>query len=137
RNEIDAMLFRLDGPVPQHEMREVEGPFVRRHVRALGHEAHVAERAGLFDLAVVRLRHPVEFAGRAIVYQVEQPRKGIAEIEAATAAVTDLEHTLHLLLERLFVPKPGILPIEGEAHGRFETAFTHATTRGKIARMFG
>ena len=124
-DEVDALLARLHGAMAQHEMGEVERPFVRRHVGALGHEAHVAERAGFLDLGVVLLLDAIELAGRAVVYQVEQAREGIAEIEAAPAAVTDVEDALHLLLERLLIPEPRVLPVQGMADGGFKAAFAH------------
>ena len=46
------LLARLHGAMAQHQMREVQRPVMRRHVGALGHEAHVAERAGFHDLGV-------------------------------------------------------------------------------------
>ena len=118
-------LRACDRAVAQHQMREIERPFVRRHVGALGHEAHVAERAGLFDLGVILLLHAVDFAGRTVVDQVEQPREGIAQIEAAPAAVADVEDPLHLRFERLLVPEPRVLPIHGVAGGGFQAAFAH------------
>ena len=124
-DEADALLARLDRAVAQHQMREIDVPVVRRHVGALGHEAHVAERAGLLDLGVVLLLHAVDLAGRAVVDQVEQPREGIAQVEAAPAAVADVEDPLHLRFERLFVPEPRVLPIQGVAGGGFEAAFAH------------
>src|SRR6266567_1734090 len=128
-----AQLARPAAKVPSRPARSVSAswlstrpiPFLRRHIGALGHEAHVAERAGLFDLGVVLLLHAVDFAGRAIVDQVEQPREGIAQVEAAPAAMADVKNPLHLRCERLFVPEPGVLPIQGVAGRGFQTAFAH------------
>src|SRR5204862_1115771 len=130
---------RLHRAMAQYEVREVDVPGVRRHVWALGHEAHVAERAGLFDFGVSLLRHAVDLAGRTRVDQVEQPREGIAEIEAAAAAVTDVEDALHLLFERRLVPEPRVLPIEGVTGRGFEAAFAHGTVASlkKIGRKRG
>src|SRR6185436_10634695 len=94
-------------------------------VRAFGHEAHVAQRAGFLDPGVALLRHALELDNRAVVDQVEEPWKGIAVIEAAPATVADLEEALHLPLERLFVPEPGVLPVQGKANRGFEAAFAH------------
>src|SRR4029077_12697557 len=103
------------------------------------HEAHVAERAGLLDAAVIFLGDTVELAGRTVVDQVEQPREGIAQVEAAQTDVADVEGPLHFLLERLVVPEPGLLPIQGMANGRFQTAFTHidAVGWGRTGRKRG
>ena len=84
----------LDRAVAQHQMREIDVELVRRHIGALRHEAHVAERAGVGDLAVVVDCDAVELAGRRIVDQVEQAREAVAEIEAAPAAVADVEDAL-------------------------------------------
>ena len=59
-----APFLVLDRAVAQHDMREIEIEFVRRHIGALRHEAHVAQRAGIGDLLVIADRHPVELAGR-------------------------------------------------------------------------
>ena len=107
-DEADALLARLHRAVAQHEMGKIDRPLVRRHIGALGHEAHVAERAGLLDLGVVLLLHAVDFAGRAVVDQVEQPREGIAQVEAAAAAVTDVEDALHFLFERASSQNQGL-----------------------------
>ena len=51
--------------------------------------------------------HAVQFFRRAVVDQVEQAREGIAQIEAAPAAVTDVEHPAHLGVELLGIVKSG------------------------------
>ena len=121
----DPPLFVLDRPVAQHDMRKIEVEFVRRHIRALGHEAHVAQRAGVGDLLVVADRHAVELAGRRIVDQLEQARERIAQIEAAPAAVTDVEDAPHLRFGLAAVGKIRILPPDHMTRRRVETAFSH------------
>ena len=78
-----------DKPPPKDASREgsLDAPF--RHPIAWKDEAY-------YDLAAVGLRHPVDLAGLALVDQVEQAGKGVAQIEAAAAAVTDVEDALHL-----------------------------------------
>ena len=119
-------LLVLDRAVAQHDMRKIEIEFVRRHVGALRHEAHVAQRAGIGDLLVIADRHAVEFAGRRIVDQIEQARERVAQIEAAPAAVTDVEDAPHLRLGLLPVGEVRVLPRDHMARRRFETAFAHA-----------
>src|SRR5260370_20320198 len=106
-----------------------------RYVRTMGHEAHVAKRAGALDFGVILLLHAIDLAGRARVDQIEQAREGIAEIEAAPAAVTDPEDALHLLVERSLVPEPRVLPVQGKAGGRFEAAFAHGSDHSNLDRM--
>jgi hypothetical protein len=112
----------LDRFGAQHQVREIDVPGMRRHVRALGHVAHVAEIAMVDHLAIGLLVHRREFAGRRLVDQVEQRRKRVAQIEAAAAAVTDVENPLELPIERGGVIELRILPVEGMARGRLETA---------------
>ena len=57
-----AVLLRLDGAIAQDQMRKVDVEFMRRHIGAFRHEAHVAERAGVDDLLEIRARDRVEFA---------------------------------------------------------------------------
>ncbi len=73
----DAALagLQLGGTIAQHEMREVEIEWMRRHVRTLRHEAHVAQRARVDDGLVVRWRDGVELAGRRVVDEVEEAGK--------------------------------------------------------------
>ena len=63
-----AMFHRLGA---QHEMRKIDIPRVRRHIRTLRHVAHVAQVTMVDHLAVVLLVHAVDFAGLRGVDQVE------------------------------------------------------------------
>jgi hypothetical protein len=83
---------------PAHEPREVELPFVRRHVGAL----HVAELAlvALVDHLValgVGQRRDVAVFG---VDEVEQGRERRAQVEAEPAAVAQVEDPVELDGER-------------------------------------
>jgi hypothetical protein len=92
---------------------------MRRNVRALGHVAHVAQVALVDDLAVVSLGYAVDFERGARVDQVEQRRKSGAEVDAAPAAVADLEDAAELFLDRTFVVERFVLPVERVARRRF------------------
>ena len=74
------------------------------------------------DLREVLLVDAVELAGLRLVDQIEQRREGVAQIEAAAAAVADVEDPLELLLERGVVVELRVLPAERVARGRLETA---------------
>ena len=77
---------------------------MRRHVRALRHEAHVAKRAGFDDgLKVLRLQMLDPLRSRPVIDQVEQAREGIAQIETASAAMTDVEDAAHFRVQLLGV----------------------------------
>ena len=71
----------LDRAVAQHQVREIEFPFVRRHVGALGHEAHVAQGAGIDDLGELLLAQIIDRFVRAFVDRVEQDREAVAQVE--------------------------------------------------------
>ncbi len=115
----------LGGAIAQHEMREVDGPFMGRHVGAFRHEAHVAERAGIDDLGVILMVDPVDLAGARTVDEIEQPREAVAEIEAAPAAVADVEDAMHLRIDLAAVVEVGALPVELVARRGLEATFPH------------
>jgi hypothetical protein len=104
-------------------VREIEVPFVRRHVRALGHVTKVAQVALVDHVPVILLRHPVHFAGRSVVDQVEQGRERPAQADAAPAAVADVEDAFHLLERGVLVVEPGVLPIQRVARRRLQRTF--------------
>src|SRR5262249_27806994 len=87
--------------VAQHQMREVEIELMRRHVGTFGHEAEVAERAGLDHAREVLALHVMQLAAGGLVDEIEQPREAVAEIEAAPAAMADVEDPAHLRVELL------------------------------------
>ena len=78
---------------------------MRRHIRTLGLVAQVAQVALVDDLGVVGLGHAVDFHGRRFVDQIEQRREGLAQADAAAAAVADVEDALEFALERILVPE--------------------------------
>ena len=109
RREIGLAGLRFGGAVAQHQMREIEIERMRRHIGALGHEAHVAERAGFDDLREIAptSRRRLRPSG-VVVDQIEQAREGIAQIEAAPAAMADVEDAPHLGIELRHVVEIGI-----------------------------
>src|SRR5205823_13269790 len=85
---------------------------MRRHIRALGHEAHVAQVAVIHDLPEHPPLEARDFAVRASVHRVEQRGKGVAQAEAAAAALADVEHALELRLERYQVVELRVAPLQ-------------------------
>src|SRR3546814_8269903 len=65
----------------------------------LGHEAEVAQRAGVDHRLEVGALHRIEFPGGRLVDEIEQPGEAVAQIEAAPAGVADVEHAAHLGVE--------------------------------------
>ncbi len=106
----------------QHQVREVDVPLVRRHIRTLGHVAHVAQVTVVHDVPVDRLRHGVEFHAFRFVDRVEQRREGMAQVETATATVTNVEHPFEFLEQGLFVIEFVGLPVDRVTRGSLETA---------------
>ena len=110
----------------QHQVREIHVPRVRRRVRALGLVAQVAQVALLGDLRVVGLVDAVDLHGRRRVDQVEQGGEGVAQADAAAAAVADVEHAFQFGIQRLLVHELGVGPVQRMPPGRVQVAFARA-----------
>ncbi len=113
----------LDRLRAQHQMRKIDIPRMRRHVRTFRHVADVAQIALVDDLDVVGLRHAVDLHRLAFVDEIEQCRKGLAQAHAAAAPMADVEDALHLLVERAFVVERGIAPRDRMPGRGVEAAF--------------
>ena len=96
---------------------------MRRHVRTLGHVAHVAEVAVVHYLPEHFPVDTVDLARGRLVNCIEQRGKGLAKIEAAAASVADVEHPLELFRQSGFVVESGIAPVDRVARGSLEAAF--------------
>ena len=73
------------------------------------------------------------FFGR-LVDQVEQPGKAVAKIEAAPAAMADVEDAAHLLVQLRRVGEIRIGPGKGMPGRRVEAAFSHPADPGASVR---
>jgi hypothetical protein len=125
-NEGPLALLLLERAITQHQMREVEIELVRRHIRALRHEAHVAERAGVDDGLEILAGDGVELARLRLIDQIEELGERVAQIEAAAAAVADVEDATQLFVELRLIVELGIVPVERMPNGRFETTLSHS-----------
>ncbi len=112
----------FDGFGAQHQVRKVDIPRMRRHIWAFGHVAHVTEVTLVDHSPKSLLIYAIELAGLRVVDQIEQSRKGIAQIEAAAAPVADIEYPLEFLLQRIGGVELRILPPKGMARGRLQIA---------------
>ena len=74
------------------------------------------------DVPVDLFGNAVDFHRLRLVNRVEQSRKRIAKIEAATAAVADIKDTFKLLKKRSFIVKFIRLPVERVPGRRLKTA---------------
>jgi hypothetical protein len=88
---VRALVPGLDGLGAQHQVREVDVPLVRRHVRALRPVAHVAQVAVVHHLRILALVDAGKLAVAGGVDEVEQRREGLAQAESAPAPVADVE----------------------------------------------
>ena len=120
----------------QHEMRKVDVPRMRGNIRALRHEAHVAEVTVIDDVPVDLLVDTVELERFTRIDRIEESGKRIAERETAPAAVTDIEDALEFFLERSFVNEAGTPPIQRKARGRLQAALAYAGLRGAHRHSF-
>ena len=82
---------------------KVDVPRMRRHVRTLGHVAHVAQVTVIDDVPVHLLVDAIDFTGARLIHRIEQRGKRIAEAEATPTTVTDVEDPFELLEQRCFV----------------------------------
>ena len=128
KHEGGALLLPLDGAVAQHQMREIQVEFVRWHIGALGQEAHVAQRAGIHDRLEIHRADGIQLTRFGFVDQVEQPGEAVAQIEAAAAAMADVENPAQLLVELRLVIEIRVGPGQRVAGRRLETAFLHTAS---------
>jgi hypothetical protein len=98
---------------------------MRRHIRALGHVAQVAQIALIDDLPVPLLPDAIDLAGGAFVNQIKQAGKTVAEAYATAAAVTDTEDALEFLEYILLVIELRIPPVQGVACRGLQIAFAY------------
>ncbi len=106
-------------------MREIQIEFMGRHVRTFGQEAHVAERAGVDHGLEIGTVDRIELARFRLVDQVEQTGEAVAQIEAAPASMTDIEHPAQFGVELFLIVEIGVLPGNHVADRGFQAAFAH------------
>jgi len=108
------------------QVREINVPRVRRHVRALGLVAKVAQITLRDDLGVIGLVDAIDLHRFRFVDQVEQGGEGMTQADATAAAMAYVEDALHFLFERGLVEKLGIVLAQRVAGRGFEIAFAVA-----------
>ena len=113
-------------------MRKIDVPFVRRHVRTLRHVARIAQVAAVDDIPVLGFFDAIELAGLALVDQIEELRKRRAQVDAAPAAVTDIEHALEFAENLLVAVEVSTLPVERMAGRSFEITFADGHCAGGV-----
>ena len=126
-----AALPEFDRLRAQHQVREVDIPLVRRHVWALGHVTRIAQVAAVDDFPEFAFLDAIEFAGLAFIDQIKQARECRAQIHAAPATVTDIEHSLQLGENFFFFVEVGRPPVESVPGRGFEISFANGHDAGE------
>ena len=108
---------------------------MRRHVRALRQVADVAQVALVNHLGVIALGDSVDFSGTALVDQVEEGGKRIAQTDATTTAVADVKNAFEFSFQKQLVPEIWGFPGDRMARWRFEGTFTSG--HDKLSRGSG
>ena len=82
---------------------------------------------------------PIDFFGNAVdlhrlrlVDRIEQGRERVTQVEAATAAMADIEDTLKLLKKRSFVVEFFRLPVEWVPGWRLKTALASSVRQATV-----
>lgn len=86
------------------------------------------------DVPVNLFRDAVDFHRIRFINCIEQRRKGIAQVETASAAMTNIEDTLQLLEERSFGVKLFGLPVQRMPGWRLKAAFASSVRHAIVAR---
>jgi hypothetical protein len=105
-------------------MWKVDVEFVWWNVRALGQEAHIAERAGIDHRLECGAIDPFNFIF-LFIDEIKQTRKGVTQIETPPAPMTDIELPAHLSVQLVCIEKVRVLPINRVTGRGVQTAFTH------------
>ncbi|MGH6928760.1 MAG: hypothetical protein ACREEV_10620 [Dongiaceae bacterium] len=121
----DLAALQLRCPIAEHQVRKIEIELVRRYIRALRHEAHVAQCASIDDRPETSAVDRIQFAGFRVVYEIKETGETVAQIEAAPAAVTNVEDPAEFRIDVFRVVKVGIFPTQGMSDGWIETALAH------------
>src|SRR3546814_8901157 len=90
----------LDGTVTQHQMGEIQIPFMGRHIGALHHEAHVTEGACIHDFLEILAIEMLHILMLAFIDHIEKRGETVAQIEATAAAMTNIENPAQLCVQR-------------------------------------
>ena len=99
-----SLLPEALGLGPQHQVGEIDIPFVGWHIGAFGHVTQVTEITLVNDLEIVALIDPVDLHGVAFVDQVEQRRERIAQADAAATTMADIVNAFEFGKEIFLVP---------------------------------
>jgi hypothetical protein len=93
-------------------VREIDIPFMRRYIGTLREVTEVAKVAMVHDLPVVLLGNTVHLHGVGLIHKVEQGRKGVAEADTASAAMTDVVDAFQFTEKLILVIERCIFPVQ-------------------------
>ena len=74
-DEFVLALALFDGAIAQHQMREIKVELVGWHIGAFGHEAHVAQCAGIDDRFEIFGGDGIQLLRFGFVNQIKQTRE--------------------------------------------------------------
>src|SRR3546814_19256314 len=98
-------LVMLDGTVTQHQMGEIQIPFMGRHIGALHHEAHVTEGACIHDFLEILAIEMLHILMIAFIDHIEKRGETVTKMEEKAAAMTNTETPQQPYPNRLLVHK--------------------------------
>ena len=117
-----ALVSKPLGFCSQHQVREIDVPWMRGNVRTLGHVTHVTQVTMVYNLPEDLFRDGVDFTAGGLVNGIKQCRKRVTEIETAATAVADIEDALEFLVECFAIVKFISLPGHRMPRRGFEAA---------------
>ncbi len=75
------------------------------------------------DLPVIFFVNAIHFHRLGIIDKIKQRGEGIAQADATTATVTEIEDALHFVQDGIFVIKFGVFPVERVTGRSLQAAF--------------
>ncbi len=124
-HEAGLTLAIFDRPRAQHQMWKIEIELVGRDIGAFRHETHVAQGAGISDRLEIGGLEMLDILIGTLVDQVEQLRKAVAQVETASATMTNIEYATQFCIKVGFVVKRLLLPGNRVPGGGVKAAFAH------------
>ena len=120
-----AFFREPDSFCPEHQVRKINIPLMRRHIRALGHVAQITEIALVHNFPVILFSNAIDLHGVGFVNQIEQRRKTVTKRDTTPAPMAQIKDPLHLRHQLAFIIEVGALPIDRMANRRPQAAFSH------------
>ena len=98
-------------------MGKVQRPLVRWKIRTLGLCAQITQEALVDDFAVIGFVYAINLEGVGFVDEIEERGEGIAEANAAAAAMADIEDSFHFGMQGCLVVELWVFQSRGARFG--------------------